>query len=132
MLSSNKYRLILVGLVLAISLGYLLYTALPGSLHYNLTVSELLDDEDSLDDRTIRVAGKLDQNTHVRAEGTLDHTFALVEGGQRLNAEYSGVIPDLFDNEHSEIFLEGNYDGGVFHVSTVIVRCPSKYRAQAE
>ena len=129
-LINNKTRLVLVLAVLALSLGYLLYTALGVNARYYLTVSEFLEDEANLAGRPVRVVGTLAPGSHEIPQGTLDHSFTLMEGDSRLGAFYSGVLPDLFDNEHSEIVLEGQYQGGTFHAESVIVKCPSKYEAE--
>ena len=126
---NNKTRLLIVGLVLALSLGYLLYAAFPGNLKYYLTVSEFMADESSYDGQDMRVVGKLDSDSYAHSSDTLDHTFTLVDEGRSLNAAYSGIIPDLFLNEHSDIVLEGTYNGGVFYADAIIVKCPSKYQA---
>ena len=128
-LVNNKTRLIVAGVVLALSLGYLLYTAFPGSVRYYLTISEFRRDESSLVGKPVRVVGKLEPGSHIRPEGTLDHSFTLLEGEQSLSAFYSGVLPDLFENEHSDVVLEGTYLGDTFHADTVIIKCPSKYQA---
>ena len=60
---NNKTRLLIVGLVLALSLGYLLYAAFPGNLKYYLTVSEFMADESSYDGQDMRVVGKLDSDS---------------------------------------------------------------------
>ena len=114
---------------MGISLGYLAYSALGNSGRYYLTVSEFFADDSNMAGRPVRVVGTLAPNSHIIPQGTLDHSFALMEGESRLAAFYSGVLPDLFDNEHSEIVLEGQYQGGAFHAESVIVKCPSKYEA---
>ena len=129
-LINNKTRLILVVAVMALSFGYLLYTAFPGSARYYLTISEFLEDDANMAGRPVRIVGKLEPGSHQVPQGTLSHDFVLAEGENRLGAFYSGVLPDLFDNEHSEIVLEGSYQGGTFQVDLVIVKCPSKYQAE--
>ena len=129
-LINNKTRLVLVLAVMALSLGYLVYTAFGDNGRYYLTVSEFFEDDSNMAGRPVRVVGTLAPESHVMPQGTLDHSFALMEGQSRLGAFYSGVVPDLFDNEHSEIVLEGSYQGGTFHAESVIVKCPSKYEAE--
>ena len=129
-LINNKTRLILVLAVMALSLGYLLYSALGNNGRYYLTVSEFFEDDSNMAGRPVRVVGTLAPGSHVIPQGTLDHSFALMEGENMLGAFYSGVLPDLFDNEHSEIVLEGQYQGGAFQAESVIVKCPSKYQAE--
>ena len=130
-LINNKTRLILVLAVMALSLGYLLYSALGNNGRYYLTVSEFFEDDSNMAGRPVRVVGTLAPGSHVIPQGTLDHSFTLIEGESRLASFYSGVLPDLFDNEHSEIVLEGQYQGGAFHAESVIVKCPSKYQAES-
>ena len=129
-LINNKTRLAVVLAVMLLSLGYLLYVALGANARYYLTISEFLEDDSNMAGRPVRVVGTLAPESHVIPQGTLDHSFALIEGGSRLGAFYSGVLPDLFENPHSEIVLEGRYQGGAFHAESVIVKCPSKYEAE--
>jgi cytochrome c-type biogenesis protein CcmE len=131
--TNNKTRLAVVGVVLVLALGYLIYAAFPGNTLYYLTVDEFLADETNLDGRSLRVVGKLAPDSFQRVEGTTLATFALVDKSDALPSIYDGVLPDLFFNPHSDIVLEGSYgDGGVFHTDTVIVKCPSKYQALRE
>ena len=130
---NNKFRLLLVGLVTALALGYLVYAAFPGNTLYYLTVDELLADEESMDGRSVRVVGKLVPDSFNRETGTVRANFALTDQGEFLEATYDGVFPDLFFNPHSDVVLEGRYGvDDVFHTDTVIVKCPSKYQALSE
>ena len=132
---NNKTRLLIVGMVVVLALGYLIYAAFPGNTLYYLTVDEFLSDESNLDGRSFRVVGTLVPGTLEWMQGEEPHAnFVLAYHGQELGATYHGaVLPDLFDNPHSEIVLEGYYgQGDVFHTDTVIVKCPSKYQARVE
>jgi len=130
---NNKTRLVVVGVVLFLALGYLIYAAFPGNTLYYLTVDQLLADDTNLDGRSLRVVGKLVPDSFERVDGTTLANFALTDKGEVLPSTYNGVFPDLFFNPHSDIILEGSYgDGGVFHTDTVIVKCPSKYQALGE
>ncbi len=134
---NNKTRLLLVGVVLALALGYLIYAAFPGNTLYYLTVDEFVADEQSKDGRSVRVVGKLlpDSFERVSSDGrpTTQANFILTDNDQVMNATYTGTIPDLFFNPHSDVVLEGSYGADeVFHADTVIVKCPSKYQALTE
>ena len=53
--------------------------------------------------------------------------------GITLMASYTGVLPDLFFNPHSELILEGSYGANqVFHADNILVKCPSKYQGLEE
>ena len=133
--SSGRTRLVLIGVVLVIALGYMVYAAFPGNTLYYLTVDEFVADEQNMDGRSLRIVGSLvpESLEWVRSSEPKAN-FLLTNEGEVLNATYHGaVLPELFDNPHSQIVLEGNYgEGDVFHSDTVIVKCPSKYRAKAE
>lgn len=134
---NNRTRLFLVGVVLALALGYLIYAAFPGNTLYYLTVDEFVADEQSKDGRSVRVVGKLvpDSFERVSLNGrpTTQANFILTENDHVMNATYIGTIPDLFFNPHSDVVLEGSYGADdMFHADTVIVKCPSKYQALTE
>ena len=132
-LINNKTRLIVVGVVLVLALGYLIYAAFPGNTLYYRTVGEFYADESNMDGRSLRVVGKLVPDSFERVEGTTLAKFSVADEGRTLPSTYDGVLPDLFFNPHSDIVLEGSYgESGVFHTDTVIVKCPSKYEALAE
>ena len=130
---NNKTRLMVVGLVLVLSLGYLIYAAFPGSTLYYVTVDEFVADQQNMDGRSLRVVGKLVPESFKRVSGTTQANFTLTDGGKVLNGTYNGVLPDLFFNPHSDVVLEGSYgDSGQFHAVSIIVKCPSKYQAFRE
>ena len=86
----------------------------------------------------MRVSGKLVYGSFDRPEkSTLTH-FQLTDKdtdspGAILLASYTGVLPDLFFNPHSEIILEGSIGADqVFQADNILVKCPSKYRSLEE
>lgn len=130
---NNRTRLLLVGGVLALALGYLIFTAFPGNTVYYFTVDELLADEQNLDGRNVRVVGKLVPDSFQRTDGTTLAHFSIQDKGETVDATYNGVVPDLFFNPHSDVVLEGSYQSeGVFHTDSIVVKCPSKYQALRE
>ena len=131
----QRTRLVVLGLVVALSVGYMIYAAFPGNALYFLTVSEFMARDSVQDGRMVRVAGKLVEGSFLRQENSTLASFKLTDkdgeqAGQHLNASYVGVLPDLFFNPHSEVILEGSYGPGrVFQVNNVLVKCPSKYQS---
>ena len=139
--SSHRTRLVILAGVIALAVAYMVYAAFPGNTLYFVTVSEFLDDAKLQDGQTLRVAGALAPNTFRRDDGSTLSRFALGDklpdvpgitpGSPQLQANYVGVLPDLFFNPHSEIILEGSYDaeGRVFATDNILVKCPSKYQS---
>ncbi len=135
--SGHRTRFIILGAVLALAVGYMVYAAFPGNVLYFLTVSEFMRADEYRDGRTIRVAGSLVGGSFQRQEKSTFSNFQLTdkEGGspERMAASYVGVMPDLFFNPHSEIILEGKYGpDDVFEAESIFVKCPSKYQALEE
>ncbi len=142
---NHRTRLLILGGVIALAVAYMVYAAFPGNTLYFVTVSEFVDDPKLHDGQTLRVAGALAPDTFRREDGSTLSRFSLGDkqvdvpgiapGSPQMEASYVGVLPDLFFNPHSEIILEGHYDGreGVFATDNILVKCPSKYQSmQAE
>ncbi len=131
----HRTRFVVLGLVVALSVGYMVYAAFPGNALYFLTVSEFMARDSVQDGRVVRVAGKLVDGSFLREDNSTLSSFRLTDkdgglAGEQLAASYVGVLPDLFFNPHSEVILEGSYGPGrVFQVNNVLVKCPSKYQS---
>lgn len=130
-----RTRFVVLGLVVALAVGYMIYAAFPGNALYFLTVSEFMAKDSVQDGRMVRVAGKLVEGSFLRQDNTTLASFRLIDKdgglvGEELAASYLGVLPDLFFNPHSEVILEGSYGPDrVFEVNNVLVKCPSKYQS---
>ena len=138
---SNRTRFMILSAVVVLALGYMIYAAFPGNALYFLTVSEFNDNPEVKDGRILRVSGKLVEGTFGREGNSIDSLFHItdpdlegpvyepVDGPiETLKASYTGVLPDLFFNPHSELILEGSYGTNhVFHADSILVKCPSKY-----
>ena len=130
---TNKTRLALLVFVLALAMGYLVYAAFPGNTLYYLTVGEFLADAQAMDGKSGRVVGKLVPGSLQEVSGTMEKKFTITDQREVLHATYSGPLPGLFESPHSDIVLEGSFsEGRVFQTDTVIVKCPSKYKALRE
>lgn len=133
---SLRTRLVILGVVALLAVGYMVYAAFPGNALYFLTVGEFMSKQEYQDGRTLRVAGKLVEGSfHRQDRSTLTKFFLADKGGpglagEYLYASYDGVLPDLFFNPHSEIILQGRLGADrVFQTDTILVKCPSKYRS---
>ena len=123
----------LLGLAVLVSaLGYFAFLAFESATVYYYTVGEIRDRGPAEAGELVRVNGKLVPESFTRGDDAILAHFNLTDGDETLSAVHSGVLPDLFFNEHSEIILEGTYGpDGVFRSENVIVKCPSKYVAKS-
>jgi len=119
----NAMRWALPGLVVAASVGYLIYTASGGSAEYYLTVSELPSHSGSGD---VRVAGVV-QNDVLKSEGGLRVTFTEKDSTAAVPVDYTGTLPDIF-KPGITVVAEGKLGkDGVFHARTLLAKCPSRF-----
>ena len=131
-LFSGQRKLFFAIALLVVALGYFAFNAFQGAAMFYFTVDELLSSQVEAGE-AVRVNGSLVPASYQREpQGTVVR-FSLTDGENLLPAIYDGIVPELFFNEQSQIVLEGYYGSdGVFHaVTTPIVKCPSKYQAQA-
>ena len=129
----SKSRVFLIGFVLLLGIGYLVSAAFPGNTSYYFTVGELDEFSGEKTGRSFRVKGELVAQSFIRQDLDTTAEFTLFEDDHTLKATYSGVVPDLFFDEHSEIILHGVYGPDeVFRAETVSVLCPSKYEGLDE
>ncbi|HCV28752.1 MAG TPA: cytochrome c maturation protein CcmE [Dehalococcoidia bacterium] len=126
---------IAVALVLFVgALGYWVFTTFSSATVYYMSVSEIEAGGPTAPDELIRLSGKLVVESFVRQPNGLDARFEIQdEAGDVLGVDYSGEIGQVFFNPHSVIDLEGRYsDEGVFVTDHLVIKCPSKFRTEAE
>ena len=126
---AHRGKLLIAICVFIMALGYLGFTAFQSASAYYLTVGELMAKGEAAYSKNLRVNGMLVSSSFERdPNGTLTH-FSLTDGEETVDVMYSGLVPDLFFNEHSEILVEGTYgSNGLFDAQAIIVKCPSKYQ----
>jgi len=80
----------------------------------------------------VQVNGVLADKEYVMRQEEQYLSFRLRDGrGEVLPVEYRGVIPGNFDQATSIVAI-GRYHDGKFEAEQLLVKCPSKYQAQAE
>ena len=126
-------QLVFGGFLVTLGLIYLIYAAIQGSTVYYLTVEEFLEQQETLVDEGVRIAGTIADGSIQRHNASLEVTFAIrgVSGNTLLPVRYKGSVPDIFQDGAS-IILEGKYnrEDNVFHAVTLMTSCPSKYESK--
>ena len=80
----------------------------------------------------VQVNGVLADKQYVMRQAEQYLSFRLRDAkGEVLPVEYRGVIPGNFDQATSIVAI-GRYQDGRFAAEQLLVKCPSKYQAQAE
>lgn len=129
-------KFLVVGIIVALAVGYLVYSATKNAGVYYLTVKELKNKKNTTD-IPVRVSGKVMEGTvkqHWKKSSAsnrdLIYRFAIQEGGESLAVTYQGSLPDTF-NSGREVVAEGMYgEDGMFKAEKIMAKCPSKYQAK--
>jgi len=80
----------------------------------------------------VQVNGILADKQYVLKQDEQFLSFRLRDSkGEILPVEYRGVIPGNFDQAISIVAI-GHYQNGTFAAEQLLVKCPSKYQAEAE
>jgi cytochrome c-type biogenesis protein CcmE len=80
----------------------------------------------------VQVNGTLADKNYVLKPREQFLSFNLRDGkGDVMPVEYRGVIPGNFDQAVSIVAI-GQFQGGHFEATQLLVKCPSKYQAMAE
>ena len=128
-LNGRQTKLLVGGLVVAVALVYLVFSAASEGAAYYVTIVEL-ETQASLD-RTVRVAGTVIGDSIVWNPRDLELTFQVADDGGVLPVTYKGPRPDMFQ-DGAEAVLEGKrLPDGSFEARTILLKCPSKYEGES-
>lgn len=125
--AGKNVKFIVGGLMVVLAVVYLIYSGIASNASYFLTVDELYAKGPQIENRTVRVAGKVDAATIDFNNRDLILTFdVLSETDQRMPVVFNGPQPDQM-REGAEAILEGKYDGQIFMAQSLLLKCPSRY-----
>lgn len=125
------------GAVVAVTILGLISWAMgrPGSTSFYMTVAELEAEGPSGVPGVYRVNGNVVPGS-LEQRG-IETSFAISDGAGRLDITTRQPLPDAFstayenDPEAVEVVAEGRYDGQKLTATTVLAKCPSKFKTQA-
>ena len=125
--ANKKFKFIVGGVVIALAVVYLIYTGIQSTAAYFLTVDELYAKGEEMHDRTLRVSGKVDEETIDFNNRDLVLAFDVTsETGERMHVVFNGPKPDQM-RHGADAILEGKYDGDTFTAQSLLLKCPSRY-----
>jgi len=125
----GRNRQVLIGgLVILASIGYLVWTGTQQALVYFYTPSEIQAKEGERMGRRIRLGGLVVEGSLTHAPDTLTYTFQLTDGGARIPVRFKGIPPDLF-KEGTGAVVEGQIGAdGVFNADLIMAKHNEEYR----
>lgn len=135
----KKQRKFLLAATLVIGLvGYLMVTGMRDSMMYYYTPTELISkvtSDPTIHELGLKVGGRVIPGTVSYDNRTLDLRFQVadIEGGPgTFLVTFTGPLPETFE-EGADVVVEGRLaPDGVFHATTVLTKCGSRYEAGAE
>ncbi len=124
-----RMKMLVAGLVLIASVGYLAVAGVKSGWVYYLHVDDFVQDS-SYQDRRVRLFGLVaNENIEVAPE-LLTAKFDLRGESISIPVNYKGVVPDTF-KPGGEVMVEGKLDeAGVFQADTLMTKCASKYQSE--
>ena len=107
----------------------LLWTTMADGTAYYQHVDEVMVDPEPWYGKRLQVHGYA-KDIRVRQK-SLDYHFDIENNGYVIRAEYTGIVPDTFQND-AEVVVTGRLEGDTFHVEPdgIMAKCPSKYEAK--
>lgn len=122
----NKHVYYLIGTVLLLVFAGFSYSEFKGALTPYVSYELARDAE-----RTVQVAGGLEQNSssYDETSGRLLFTLIEPETSETIRVRYEGVRPANFEDAVSIVAI-GRFDAGAkeFDAKQLLVKCPSKYQ----
>ncbi len=129
----KKIKFALGSLLIVGAIGFLITSSISSTSKFYFTVDELAASGKATPGTGLKVKGNVVQGSISRnPEDYLDVAFSIEFKNATLPVKFSGVTPDMF-KDGNEVVVEGTMDRqGVFHASTLMTSCPSKYEAEKE
>ncbi|MHC4394276.1 MAG: cytochrome c maturation protein CcmE [Planctomycetota bacterium] len=121
----------LIGIfVIGGGITYFMYEAMQSSWSYYYSVDDFSVNSPTIQNQSLRVAGRVKQGSVIRDLQKMSLSFTLAGSKVELPVYFTGTIPDNFE-EGREVVVEGRLDTtGSFQADTLLTRCESKYKVK--
>ncbi len=123
----NSTKYLIGGVLFAVAVAYLIFSAAQGAGVYYHTISEVK--AGAAGSGQVRVVGKVVGGTIDYDAKTMQLRFTMADGAESLPVVYKGVLPDAFVAD-ADVIVEGRYLAGQpFEAKVLLTKCPSKYES---
>ena len=121
----------LIGIfVIGGGLTYFMFQAMQSTWAYYYTVDKLVADISVAQNSSLRVFGRVKEDSVARDLQKMQLTFTLAGSKSELPIQFKGLVPDNF-TEGKEVVVEGQlHTSGVFQADKLMTKCESKYKAK--
>ena len=126
-----KQRAVKIALTTIVLLGAfsgLLYSTLRDGTEYYKHVEEVMGEPEAWYGKRLQLHGFVVKDSILRRRDSLDYRFTIESQGAVVDARYTGIVPDTFQN-NSEVVIKGTLGSDGFDVAPngIMAKCPSKY-----
>ncbi len=128
-MKNKKIKIGIITLLFFLGTLYLIFTGLKKTWVYYYTVEEFFQKNPYVDDRTIRLQGKVVPGT-VNKKGNIVE-FEIGNNEAKMKVLYKGTAPDMLFQPEAQVVVEGVYSkrDNLFKAHFLLTQCPSKYQA---
>ncbi len=128
-----RWGFVIAGLAIVAAVVYLVIANTGTSAEYYMTIHELQACS-ACGGQSVRVAGFVSQAGVTQVAAAQSVKFTITDSAtaaaatQAMAVVYAGVVPDTV-RAGTQVVVEGHYVSGVFHATTLLAKCPSKFQA---
>ena len=128
----SRWKFLIGGLVIVALAAYLVVTSVGSSGAYYLTIGELKSRSSELQNRNVRVAGKVVGDSIRWDAASMNLSFVMRDETGTLEVRYHGPRPDNL-KDGADAVVEGRPGSdGVFLAKDLLLKCPSRYESESE
>jgi len=120
----RRVQIILVSIVALIVATGLIGYGMRDGINFFRAPSEVIA-EPPLPNEVFRIGGLVEEGTLVRGQGEVVR-FSVTDGGASVPVTYTGVLPDLFE-ENQGMIGSGQYVDGVFEATEILAKHDESY-----
>ncbi len=130
-MKTKQKKLAVGGVIIVLTLIYVVYAGVRDSMVYYLTPTELLAKGDAAYEEGVRVSGRVEEGTIKHDTKSMILTFKLTDQKHSIPVSYKGIVPDTF-KYGVEVVVEGKLaPEKTFEATTLLAKCPSKYESES-
>ncbi len=120
----RRIQVIAVAAVALVLATVLIGTAMQDGINFFRSPVQVME-EPPADNEVFRLGGLVEEGSLVRGQGT-SVTFSVTDGGASVPVSFTGVLPDLFE-ENQGMIGTGSYKDGVFVATEILAKHDETY-----
>jgi len=123
-ITRKQIMLFVLLFIIAVS-GYFIYDLSKSSITPYMTVSELIENSNTMIGRNIQIRGRVEKNS--LQDFGMYVQFSIYDEEASMNVIYKGSIEPGFKEENEVVLIGSLNSNGNFKAEKMILKCPSKY-----